>query len=185
MWKWLCVVVMSLFLWLGEGSQRGWGWGVGVIKYIPRNVHTAPCFSIKAVFPGKEISIIKIRRSRDRVRRFPLWIWDRLIFIMGKAASLYLYWNSHQVSSLVCLSVWHCNDVIMSAMASQITSLIIVYSSVYSGIDQRKHQSSASPVFLMGIHRWLVNSPHKGPITRKMFPFDGFIKRSNGLNIKH
>ena len=50
------------------------------------------------------------------------------------------------------------NDVIMSVMASQITSLAIVYST-----DQRKHQSSASLAFVRGIHRWPVNSPHKGP----------------------
>ena len=67
------------------------------------------------------------------------------------------------------------NDVIMSAMASQITSLTIVYSTIYSGVDQRKHQSSASLAFVRGIHRWPVNSPHKWPVTRKMFSFDDVI----------
>ena len=67
------------------------------------------------------------------------------------------------------------NDVIMRAMASQITSLTIVYSTVYSGADQRKHQSSASLAFVRGIYRWPVNSPHKGPVTRKIFPFDSVI----------
>ena len=66
-------------------------------------------------------------------------------------------------------------DVIMGAMASQITSLAIVYSTVYSGADQRKHQSSASLAFVRGIHRWPVNSPHKWPVTRKIFPFDDVI----------
>ena len=47
----------------------------------------------------------------------------------------------------------HYNDVIMNMMVSQITSLTIVYSTVYSGTDQRKHQSSASLVFVRGIHR--------------------------------
>ena len=56
----------------------------------------------------------------------------------------------------------------MGAMASQITSLAIVYSTDYSGADQRKHQSSASLAFVRGIHRWPVNSPHKWPVTRKM-----------------
>ena len=70
---------------------------------------------------------------------------------------------------------YHYNDVIMSAMASQNTSLTIVYSTVYSGADQRKHQSSASLAFVRGIHRWPVNSPHKGPVTRKMFQFDDVI----------
>ena len=67
------------------------------------------------------------------------------------------------------------NDVIMSPMASQITSLTIAYPSVYSGTYQRKHQSSASLAFVRGIHRWPVNSPHKGPVTRKMLPFDDVI----------
>ena len=44
----------------------------------------------------------------------------------------------------------------MSAMASQITGVSIVYSSVYSGADQRKHQNSASLAFVRGIHRWPV-----------------------------
>ena len=69
----------------------------------------------------------------------------------------------------------HYNDVIMSAMVSTITSLTIVYSTVYSGADQRKHQSSASLAFVRGIHRWPVNSPHKGSVTRKMFPFNDVI----------
>ena len=62
----------------------------------------------------------------------------------------------------------HHNDVIMSAMAFKIPSLAIVYSTVYSGVDQRKHQSSASLAFVRGIHRSPVNSPHNGPVTRKM-----------------
>ena len=69
----------------------------------------------------------------------------------------------------------HYNDVIMGAMASQITSLTIVYSTVYSVEDQRKHQSSASLAFVWGSHRRPVNSPHKGPVTRKLFPFDDVI----------
>ena len=59
----------------------------------------------------------------------------------------------------------------MGAMASQITSLTIVYSTVHLGVDQRKHQSSASLAFVRGLHRWLVNSPHKRPVTQKIFPF--------------
>ena len=63
----------------------------------------------------------------------------------------------------------------MGTMASQITSLTIVYSTVYSGADQRKYQSPASQAFAWGIHRGPVNSPHKWPVTRKMFPFDDVI----------
>ena len=63
----------------------------------------------------------------------------------------------------------------MGAIASQITSLTIVYSIVYSDADQRKHESSASLALVRGIHRGPVNSPHKWPVTRKMFPFDDVI----------
>ena len=63
----------------------------------------------------------------------------------------------------------------MSAMASQITSVSIVYSTVYSGVDQRKYQSSASLASVSRIHRWQVNYPHKGSVTQKMFPFDDVI----------
>ena len=57
----------------------------------------------------------------------------------------------------------------MGTMASQITSLTIVYSAVYSGADQRKHQSSASLAFEREIPRT------KGPVTRKMLQFDDVI----------
>ena len=62
----------------------------------------------------------------------------------------------------------HYNDVIMSAIASQITSLMIVYSTVYSRRRSKKSQSSASLAFVREIHRGPVNSPHKGPVTRKI-----------------
>ena len=65
--------------------------------------------------------------------------------------------------------LFHYSDDIMGEMASQITSLAIVYSTVYSGGDQRKHQSSASLAFMLGIPQGPVNSPHKWPVTRKIF----------------
>ena len=79
------------------------------------------------------------------------------------------------VKRLTVLRINHYDDVIMSAIAAHITSLTIVYSTVYPGADQSKHQSSASLAFVCGIHRGPVNSPHKWPVTRKMFPFDDVI----------
>ena len=72
-------------------------------------------------------------------------------------------------------SAMHYGDVIMGEIASQITSSAIVYSTVYSDADQRKHQSSASLAFVREIHRGPVNSLHKWPVTRKMFPFEDVI----------
>ena len=69
----------------------------------------------------------------------------------------------------------------MGARASQITSLTIVNSTVYSGADQRKYQISASLVFERGIHRWTANSPHKWPVARKVFPFDDVIMQWSSL----
>ena len=69
----------------------------------------------------------------------------------------------------------HYSGIIMGAMASQITSLTNVYSTAYSGTDQRKHQIFVSLTFLRGIHRWPVNSLHIRPVTGKMFPFDDNI----------
>ena len=54
-------------------------------------------------------------------------------------------------------------------------SVSIVCSTVGSGADHTKHQSYASLAFVWGIHRWQVTSPHKMPVTRKMFPFDDVI----------
>ena len=68
----------------------------------------------------------------------------------------------------------------MGAIASQITSLTIVYSTVYSDANERKHQSSAPLAFVRGIHRGPMNSPHKWPETPIMFPFDGVIMSDHG-----
>ena len=59
----------------------------------------------------------------------------------------------------------HYNEVTMNAMAPKITSLTIVCSTVYSGADQRKHQSSASLAFVCGIHRWPVKSQYRGNVS--------------------
>ena len=69
----------------------------------------------------------------------------------------------------------HYNDVTMSAMASEITSVLIVYSTVCSGEDQRKHQSSASLASVWGIHWSPVNSPHKKASNAEIFPFADVI----------
>ena len=77
----------------------------------------------------------------------------------------------------------HYSDVIKSAMTSQITDVSIACSTVGSGADQRKHQSSESLAFVWGNHRWPINSPHKRPVTRKRFPFDDVIMFADILHL--
>ena len=97
----------------------------------------------------------------------------------AKYLTAYIYewlgYMSTKPDILMTISVkqlWHYTDVIMGMIASQITSLTIVYSTVYSDADQRKYQSSTLLAFVRGIHRRPVNSPNKWPVMRKMFPFD-------------
>ena len=88
----------------------------------------------------------------------------------------------HQYSLLHCVETvcsendfLYYSDVMMSMMAFQITSLTIIYSIVDSYADQRKTSKLRVTGFVRGIHRWPVNSPHKWPVTRKIFAFDAVI----------
>ena len=118
------------------------------------------------------------------------WLWYDITLATTNVRPVIMW--SETLSDHDLHNVWapilnfqsHYDDVIMGAIASQITTLTIVYSTVYSGADQSKHQSSASLAFVRGIHRGPVNSPHKWPVTRKMFPFDDVIMLSITWNIK-
>ena len=126
-----------------------------------------------------------------------LWNWNTYILHTHTYIYIYIYiyvYRNYSVkrSCLVCdhyVGLMNTNmhsranivrdkmviTVIMSKMASQITSVSIGFSTVCSGADQSKHQSSVSLAFVRGIHRWPVNHRHKGPVTRKMFPFDDVL----------
>ena len=99
----------------------------------------------------------------------------KVYFILSLLKQFTGSWPTDAITMINQNTAKHYNDVIMGAIASQITSLTIVYSIVYSGADQRKHHSSTSLAFVRGIHRGPVNSPHKWPVTRKMLPFDDVI----------
>ena len=121
---------------------------------------TWPCFNFSYFFYNKSAPLhCDIRQVPSSSQ------WSTATFIHCKLVTPYGDEDLDQ----------HYNDVIMIMIASQITSLTIVYLTVYSGAHQRKHQSSASMAFVRGIHRGPVNSPHKGPVTRKMFPFNDVI----------
>ena len=110
---------------------------------------------------NREIRIVHVISLKTGVLvKWQLWS-NRRMTLSGQRDTA--HWSQ-------CLQLAHCDDVIMSTITSQITSPTVVYSTVYSDADQRKHQSS---------RHWPlcgpVNSPHKGPVTREMFPFDDVI----------
>ena len=94
---------------------------------------------------------------------------------IGMKISCGIMSNRCWYKGLCHLGIMHYSDVIMSTISSLITSVSTVCLTVCSGADQRKHQSSTSLAIVRGIPRWPLNSPHKMPVTREMFPFDDVI----------
>ena len=117
------------------------------------------------------------------------WRYNRIWNLIEISATLLLLFTRRVHSAIIVATgpdAWclqHYCDVIMGAMASQITSLTVAYSSADLHADQRKHQSSASLAFVRGIQRWPMNSPHQWPVMRKMIPFDDVIM--NYVSWKH
>ena len=93
-----------------------------------------------------------------KCRIFIMWIpiFRNTIFILKCDSDITLRWRHNEHDGVSN----HRFDYLLSRLVSP---------------DQRKHQSSASLTFVRVIHRWLVNSQHKGPVTRKSFPFDDVI----------
>ena len=99
--------------------------------------------------------------------RFVYKMWCHLLMICDRFTQILL--QSAMYASLPPLKLlilqWRYNE----RDGVQITDVSIVFSTVCPGADQRKHQSSTSLAFVRGNHQWLVDSPHKGPITWKIF----------------
>ena len=103
------------------------------------------------------IRLLMVRSSSFWQSPFPSTS-DTVGIVTTKASQIKVIQKNYRA---VIVRYGHCCDVIMGAIASQIASLMIVYSTVYSDADQRKHQSFASLAFVLVIHWWPVNSPHK------------------------
>ena len=125
-----------------------------------------------AVLSQLMIDRLKIGLALQFAFRRGIFCW--LLIIATKYLITLFAPPSHEIESY-SHKLWRYCDIIMGAMESKTTSLTIVYSAVDSGADQRKHQSFAPLPFRRGIHRWPMISPHKGPLTRKMYPFDDVI----------
>ena len=156
-------------------------------KFDENSKHSSVQYTrpITTIFCTRHDSVTVVTCAKYRCDRSSIFetraFW---IFIEFRIRSKYAQWDGRQAfcdrNSTTCghdrcMNTDHYNDVIMGAIASQITILTIVFSIVYSDADQRKHQSSASLAFVGGIHQGPVNSPNKWPVTRKMFPFDDVI----------
>ena len=106
------------------------------------------------------------------------WYHDTLVALFCTPCSSisYLDYLPLCIDTVTSSTITSCHySDIMGSMASQITSLTIVYSTIYSGADQRKHRGSTSLAFVWRFHQWPVNSPHKWPVMWKMFPFDDIM----------
>ena len=170
-WNMICyILIMNITLWISL-----YLWNKRCL-----NLQSWTCAN-KPIFEVRKDIIIKFQKqvrktlahicpSNHNVKKHwcSCWCWCLCMLIIVIIAT-------HSCHQSNIRSARHYGGVIMGAMASQIASLASFYSTVYSGADQRKHQSSASLAFVRGIHRWPVNSPHKGPVTRNMFPFDDVI----------
>ena len=132
------------------------------------------------------LPIVEIRRSYDcliSTMGFPILVrWHLyiesgpcMVFVFDIYARVLHHDCTVLITTNLTVKLRHYGDVIMGAIASQMTSHTIVYSTVYSDADQRKYQSSTSLAFVCGIHQGPMNSPHKWPVTRKIFPFDDVI----------
>ena len=73
------------------------------------------------------------------------------------------------------MRISHYSDITVSAMLSQIAGVLIICSTVCSGAHQRKCHSSASLAIVRGLHHWLVDSPHKGPVMHNHVQRDFYL----------
>ena len=172
-------------IWIKQGSgtelekkmplvKRGWS-----DKFVVTG-GTVSCHHDNGAVPPATTKVVKLTTfCFHSVRTLQQWqmIHRRIKYFTGFCHQncRLLDVNSAVRSQQVHILMKHNSDVIMSTLASQITSFTIVYSIVYSGVYQSKHQISALLAFVRGIHRWPVNILHKGQVTRKIFPFDDVV----------
>ena len=110
-------------------------------------------------------------RIRSEIFMFLLYLYDIFYWNLDSSSTERHAAYQHNTNIQVPVSRLSFHDTVTLQWrhnerdgVSQITGVSIVYSTVCSGADQRKHQSFASLAFVRGLHRWSVNSPHKGPV---------------------
>ena len=148
--------------------RQHWGAGNGL---VPSGHKPLPEPVLTRIYVGNYSQWMPQNLTNETLPLLRIMAWRLQAISYYQIYVAMTFWGHNQLN--------YYNDVIMGVMASQTTSFTIVYSTVYLGADQRKHQSFASLAFVQGIHRWPVNSPHKWPVTRKMAPFDDVIMYKN------
>ena len=158
--------------------------------YIKRiNHRRTPRYSDPELFFWQSINIwscyLTVWIVSDITRNIGLWYHDCLVYyvIFYCQYRCTMCGSVMQTKSHLRKLLYMQDTHMLITIASQITDISIIYSTVCSGADQGKIQSSASLAFVRGIHRWPVISPQKGSVTRKMFPFEGVIMKVNFATI--
>ena len=141
-------------------------------KFMSSSCEIAPMGTPQNAFDDKSTMVQMMAACRKATISYLSECWPRPVSPFGIAGPPCLLFTPRKALHYALV---HYDDVIMTMLASQITSPTVVYSIVYSGVNQRKYQSSASLAFVREIDRGPVNFPHKWPVTRKMFPFDDVI----------
>ena len=180
-WWWWCGKVGGVARWVGGGLQLAWN--LANLSMIQNNDVWSPETYTNGLINSTSAQTICNFTSQFRVCRCygPFICWGTSNTVVSHESRRFILPKIRLflkgLSQLTTHETSHYNDILMGAMASQNTSFTIVYSAVYSGEDQIIYQCSESLAFVRGIHRWPINSPHKGPVTRNMFPFDDVIMR--------
>ena len=142
-------------------------------------------WSVDRLLPEPTGELIQYKDAILPVKEFPLWReddltrvlspqWDFLnwqggIFILNHGPRFVIpYWVTKPQSV-------HYSDVIMSMKASQTPASRLFTQPFYFRHRSKKTSKLRVTGLCVGNHRWPVNSPHKRPVTRKIFPFDDVI----------
>ena len=148
--RWYETLLTASMLKIGTSSHAQALWNIFLIKAVKSRASSWEIIYCKKVTSNIDLVLNCFWiRANSMIKKW--WVGTAMFYVVHRKDHDHNYYH---------------NDVIMSAMASQITKITALYSAVYSGEDQRKHQSPASLAFVRGIHRWPVKSPHKWPVTR-------------------
>ena len=124
-----------------------WGQAIGCLLWVLISERINWYYAVPLLHGKFSLNLLQCTPHSSRMRvRYGCLLWvPILIYVMSKS----LCWMRYLIA-LQCYN--HYYDVILSTMVSQITSLKIVYTTIYSGADQRKQPSSVSLAFVRGIH---------------------------------